>query len=115
MQSSGLVTFGNHTNNHDILTACSDNNDIESIITCDKILEKLNIGQNCKLFCYPNGNYSEKHIEALKNTNIEYAVKVDGGLYENNDLYQIPRISIGRNTDLNTFKLLTAGLQYGIS
>jgi peptidoglycan/xylan/chitin deacetylase (PgdA/CDA1 family) len=54
----GGVTFGLHTQTHQILTHLSDRQVYEEIETSKRGLEKT-LGCECGLFAYPNGSWSE--------------------------------------------------------
>ena len=91
VKSSGLVEIGAHTLNHPILI--NENDDfakMEIEKSIDFLGDILNIG--IKYFAYPNGNYSNREIEILRNKGIKLAFSTKRGKISlENNKYSIPR------------------------
>lgn len=91
VKSTGLVDIGAHTLNHPILTNETDEVASSEIITSIDLLKEM---LNCEIryFVYPNGNYSEREIDILKNKGIKLAFTTERGkiTHLNNPL-SIPR------------------------
>lgn len=93
--ASGLVSFGSHTNNHEILTNISHNKIKDEINQSNtKLLsEIMNITDIS--FCYPNGNYSNEIVSIVKEHLFSLAVTCDPGINKHgSDLYTLKRISL---------------------
>lgn len=65
MQASGLITFGAHTHSHPILARCTTARQREEIWTSrDRLTAEL--GQEPKLFAFPNGGSQDHGPETLR-------------------------------------------------
>lgn len=91
LKSSGLVEIGAHTLNHPILI--NEEEDFAKI-EIEKSIDLLGdiLNSEIKYFAYPNGNYSNREIEILRNKGIKlaFSTKKDKISLENNN-YSIPR------------------------
>ena len=60
-----LVTIGNHTHGHEIVTNLSISEFQKDVVLCSKIIsEKTNTDSSS--FAFPNGNYSDSYLRALE-------------------------------------------------
>lgn len=60
-----LITFGSHTHSHAILTNCTDEEVKEELAHSKEKLSKW-MEKEVEFFAYPNGNFSPREIEILK-------------------------------------------------
>lgn len=91
VKSTGLVDIGAHTLNHPILTNETDEIAFNEIITS---IDLLNDILNCDIryFVYPNGNYSDREINILKNKGIKLAFTTERGkITHSNNPLSVPR------------------------
>lgn len=66
MTASGLVNWGNHTHDHVMSDHCTDEELMEEISTCSRVMREIT-GKDCNLiYSYPNGNYDERTVDILK-------------------------------------------------
>jgi len=112
MHDSGLIDFGGHTANHEILSRLDGGTMKDEIAdSCNSIKEKLNT--TSVSFAYPNGkreDFSDLAKEVLKKENISCAVTTITGLNEpNQDLYELKRVGVCHNVTKSGFKLLVSG------
>lgn len=93
---SRYITIGSHSVTHPILTNCSEAKARFEISESGKILEKW-VDKKITGFAYPNGNYSAREIELLKEAGYQMAFTTDENYLtpENiTELYTLPRIEI---------------------
>ena len=96
MKDSGLISFGSHTVNHEILT----NLDIENVrrelnqSRCDLLNHRV-VEQDFIPFCYPNGNYNEKIIKEVENSGYHLAVTTNKGWNDKNtNHFELKRVGL---------------------
>ncbi len=110
LASTGLVTFGSHTANHEILT----NIDIDKInyelISSMNKLRSENVVTNNIPFCYPNGNFTPEIAKLVKQSGYSSGVTCLPGInsrLDNN--FTLKRISlhqdISNSTSLFAYRL----------
>ncbi len=73
--SDPLVTIGNHTMNHAILTACSPEEAESQLRGCQDYLTKL-LGNTPSILAYPNGNHSDRVIDTATAAGLRLAMTV---------------------------------------
>jgi len=94
MLMSGLVRFGSHTVNHEILDQISLQKAEEEILQSRKEIEN-NLGVTPECFAYPNGNLTPELKGILVRNGYIGAVITRKGFVGNDcDLFEIPRIGI---------------------
>jgi len=96
MRESGLVEFGSHTHNHNLLDTISDEEIVFELEQSKKILNKSSIDDSfCTNFCYPNGNYNQNIISKVKDAGypLAFTTKHDWESYNFNPL-EIHRIAV---------------------
>lgn len=95
------VNFQGHTVFHPCLPKCDDAEAFHEIAGCREILEQ-NFHLNINALAYPNGDYSERDIELLKQSGYTCAITVDYGFNTiHTDPYRLRRLSLDDtdNTD----------------
>lgn len=94
MLSSGLVRFGSHTVNHEILDQIS-LEDVQGEISLSREEIEYRLGDTVRAFAYPNGNYNESIRMALEECGYDAAVTTRKGFFDSNmSLMEIPRIAM---------------------
>jgi peptidoglycan/xylan/chitin deacetylase (PgdA/CDA1 family) len=71
-----LVTVGNHTADHAILTICDDNEARNQIATCQKHLAELTSSAP-EIIAYPNGNFDDRIIRIARAEGLRLGVVVE--------------------------------------
>jgi peptidoglycan/xylan/chitin deacetylase (PgdA/CDA1 family) len=95
------VDFGGHTQFHPILTTCTDDELRQELEGCKQDLEAL-LGQPCEHFCYPNGDYTEREIDAVKRCGYQSARTSDCGWNDTTtDPYRLKAMDIADDATLN--------------
>lgn len=96
MRRSGLVLFGSHTVNHEILTQLDEENvRFELYASRQKLLEEEAVETSFVPFCFPNGNHDPKTIACVKAAGYTLAVTTCKGWNVSDvDLFQLRRIGI---------------------
>ena len=93
------ISIGSHTITHPILTKCTDTKSKEEILESKTILENC-IRKKVIQFAYPNGNYSIREINFLKESGYEIAFTTENSYINKshkNKIYEIPRFNIPEN------------------
>lgn len=96
MAASGLVEFGSHTVNHMLLDQISPKQALIEIVDSKNQIEH-EIGQQCLLFAYPNGNYSNEIISVLKEAGVVAAVTTKRGYVNrtlSSSMLELPRVAL---------------------
>jgi poly-beta-1,6-N-acetyl-D-glucosamine N-deacetylase len=96
IKGSRYISIGSHSVTHPILTNCSEEKAKFEIGESRKILERW-VDQKITSFAYPNGNYTTREIELLKEAGYQMAFTTDENYLtpENiTQLYTLPRIEI---------------------
>jgi peptidoglycan/xylan/chitin deacetylase (PgdA/CDA1 family) len=94
MFASGLVRFGAHTVNHEMLDQVSLQKARDEISESREEIEH-NLGGKVSTFAYPNGNYTESVRNILAESGFDVAVTTRKGfLAQSIPLMEVPRIAI---------------------
>lgn len=113
MQASGLIDFGAHTVNHEILSRLSGDKIKKEIVTsCERVTEMLGI--DAPVFAYPNGSaadFDENALAVLRELDLPCALTtIDRLCRKDDDVYELPRVGIGSDMTLSRFELACSGL-----
>ncbi len=94
MMQSGLVTFGGHTVNHELLDQLSAERVERELLQCYEQLDSF-FGSRPLGFAYPNGNYNKSVRSAVSQTGYQLAFTTQRGRWQaSTPLMEIPRIGI---------------------
>lgn len=112
LQQSNLISFGAHTETHNIMTRLTKEEVLQEIeISKKNIEEKLRI--KCQLFAFPNGqkeDFNNEIKDAVKNSGFLCSFTTIGKFNEYcTDPYELGRFPIGSNFDKQYFALLISG------
>jgi peptidoglycan/xylan/chitin deacetylase (PgdA/CDA1 family) len=95
MTASGLVRWGNHTHDHVMCDRCTEEELVEEIGTCGRIMKGITGEDGGFIFSYPNGNYDGRTVDILKRMGFSMAVTTHiGRVACPSDAYTIPRNEI---------------------
>jgi poly-beta-1,6-N-acetyl-D-glucosamine N-deacetylase len=98
MAEYDFITIGSHTVNHVITVNCTAE-ELEYELTESKNKLEQWTGKTISMFSFPNGDYKERDIEMLIKTGYKSAVVVENRAATANDnIYKIPRFSVGNAT-----------------
>lgn len=109
MAQAPLVTIGAHSHCHNLLDQLTPEKVSDSVGKSKASLESW-IGRPVEYLAYPNGNYNDMVIEAIRGTGFSHAfttVAKPWGRNESN--FTLPRIGIGRYDSMKLFKTKLAG------
>lgn len=107
MLMNGFVDFQSHSRFHPILTVCTYDECEKEIVRSKNEIEEL-LGEECKHFAYPNGDYTEREIELVKKAGYLSARTIDVGW---NDIKTNPyKLKAKMVTDNASINLLAAQL-----
>jgi peptidoglycan/xylan/chitin deacetylase (PgdA/CDA1 family) len=105
-----FVDFQSHTRFHPILTTCSDTECKEEIKGSKEEIERLT-GNDCCHFAYPNGDYTLREIEYLKQAGYKSARTIDVGWNSvNSNPYALKITGIGDDDSINVLVGKTSGI-----
>jgi peptidoglycan/xylan/chitin deacetylase (PgdA/CDA1 family) len=92
---SGGVCFGSHTTTHEILTTVPLDRAQQEISGSRRIIEEK-LGTPCRLFAYPNGDFSREVRDLVQRAGYSFAfVNQDPGIWTSDcDPYLVPRINV---------------------
>ena len=110
--SAGLVTFGGHTVNHEIVSRLPDADVYAEV--AGSVAATLALGDAASsTFAYPNGrwcDFDERAAAALRDAGCRAAVTTVGGLNASDtDPFALRRVVVGDRMTLADFKLKTSG------
>lgn len=115
LQAAG-VEIGAHSSTHGFMTQYSDVRLRDELETPKNELEER-LGQPVGAFAYPQGDYDEHVVEAVKRAGYTTATTVDQGRAgANSDLLRLPRILVSNNTTpsmMRAFAVPAIGPTYG--
>ena len=99
MHDSGVVYFGSHTKSHQILTTSSDEVIQKELVQSKNMLIENNVvSPSFVPFAYPNGNYTRKIANMVRDAGYSIAVTTERGWNrlegDRNDLYKLKRVGI---------------------
>ena len=105
-----FVNFQSHSLYHPILPKCNIEIAKQEINESKNKLEK-DYGLKINVFSYPNGEYSDRDIELVKNAGYECAITVDFGFNTiNSDLYRLKRLSVNDPWNINELIVKASGV-----
>lgn len=106
------IEFGGHTQNHVDLLKTLPDIQFNEINGCKKDIEKI-IEKPVISFSYPFGAISNNIKEKTKMAGYRYGISTNTGPRKiNDDLFQIRRIEISKNTTLFSFKRKVSGFYF---
>jgi peptidoglycan/xylan/chitin deacetylase (PgdA/CDA1 family) len=96
MGRSGLVSFGSHTHNHQILVHLKEGEVREELVLSKKILLREGVVDPSFIpFCYPNGNLNERIARMVREAGYHAAVStVEGWNDADVSPYELKRVAI---------------------
>jgi len=86
MKKSGIIEFGSHTANHNILTNLSKKEIDEELLTSyEELISRKIADANAISFSYPNGNFNKAISDQVRRANYKYAVTTARGYNSGNE------------------------------
>ena len=113
MARSGLITFGSHTQNHELLTNLT-LDEVRATLS-KSFLDLQTVPGSIPVICYPNGWYNGEIVNISSEIGYKAATRADhngGGVWNMSpDLTfpLIPRWGIPRNLKIETFSTIVSG------
>lgn len=96
MRSSGLISFGSHTENHPILTTLGEDEVRREIrVSFDSLIARGAASPEFLAFCYPNGNFSDRIAEIVREEGGHLALTTENGwAARNSNVFTLRRIGV---------------------
>lgn len=93
MTESGLVYWGNHTDDHVMSDNCTDGELVTEIKICQEKMREWT-GQDCNfIYSYPNGNIDDISEKIIKKLGFQMATTTEQDrIYPDTDKFRIPRM-----------------------
>ncbi|GEM_PF-496460 len=114
MTREGFVSIGSHTHTHVILNRCNDETLKRELEVSKEIIERKT-GENCRLFCYPNGeagDFDERTKAALKAAGYHSALTTMPGFNQKkSDVFELKRFGVRDQMDLAEFAMSLCGVK----
>jgi peptidoglycan/xylan/chitin deacetylase (PgdA/CDA1 family) len=99
-----LITIGSHSMSHPILSNIAED-EIESEIVESRRLLEQRLQRDVEYFCYPNGNYDDKIVQAVRKTYTAAIAVECKTVSVGEDPYRLPRISAADEPDKLAWRL----------
>ena len=113
MIKSRLITIGDHTCSHSILTHCKSETMEKEISLSKKVIED-NTMIPCRLFSYPNGSVGDFNAETkalLKKSGYSCALTTIEGMNDKySDVFELKRFGVDNREDLIMFIMTLSGV-----
>jgi peptidoglycan/xylan/chitin deacetylase (PgdA/CDA1 family) len=107
--TAGGQEVGSHTHQHTNLLLVDDDTSRDEILLGKQVLEASMNGVEARHFCYPYGRYAHPHAIMAREAGFETATTTRRGrCTKDDDLFELPRVFIGRSTNLAQFWLKVA-------
>jgi peptidoglycan/xylan/chitin deacetylase (PgdA/CDA1 family) len=93
-EMSGAAAFGSHSMSHPILTTCSDGESRKEIRDSKEMIESF-LDNPCDQFAYPNGDYTHREVEYVRQAGYRSARTIDCGWNDlKSDPYRLKAITV---------------------
>jgi peptidoglycan/xylan/chitin deacetylase (PgdA/CDA1 family) len=116
MENTGLVRFGAHTVNHE-LVAFLDDQTLEAELRQSIAEVRSRFRHASQTFAYPNGgsgDFDERAIELLRAAGVKAAVTTLHGLNQAaTDRFRLRRVTVDGYTSFDRFRVITSGMGFG--
>lgn len=110
LASSPHVTLGSHTQGHELLDQIAFDEAVQSIRLSRQTLRDWT-GRSVDHFAFPNGNYNPTLVDAVRQGGFRSAATTVQKPFRHGDnVFEIPRYSIGRFDSIDRFRLKFIGL-----
>lgn len=107
MQAAG-ITIANHSHTHPMYDQCTQEELVAEMENSTQVFK--NLGFNPDLFAYPNGNYSAKTEQVLKNFGVKNAFLFDHNINKGNiNPLRISRLKVNDNTSIWKLRFILSG------
>jgi poly-beta-1,6-N-acetyl-D-glucosamine N-deacetylase len=104
------MDFQAHTRLHPVLPMCPDERVHDEIDNCKIELER-DFGLEIYAFAYPNGDYSDRDVEAVRSAGFQCALTLDGGFNTSKtDPFRLRRIPVDDAANSNELIVKASGL-----
>ena len=105
-----LVDFGAHSLFHPCLPMCGEREARKEILGSKEMLEEI-LDTEILTFSYPNGDYSDRDIEIVKQAGYQCGITVDFGYnHLNSDPFRLKRLSVNDTNNLDELIVKSSGL-----
>ncbi len=110
MLMRGFIDFQSHSCFHPILTTCTYDECKKEIVQSKDEIGKL-LGEECRHFAYPNGDYTDREIELVKKAGYLSARTIDVGWNDSStDPYRLKARMVTDNASTNLLDAQLSGI-----
>jgi peptidoglycan/xylan/chitin deacetylase (PgdA/CDA1 family) len=99
-----LITIGSHSMTHPILSNISGDEIQTEIVESRRLLEER-LQRPVEYFCYPNGNYDDTIVAAVRKTYTAAIAVTAKTVTAGEDLYRLPRVSAAADPEMLAWRL----------
>lgn len=99
-----LITIGSHSMSHPILSMISEDEIETEIVESRRVLEER-LERPVEYFCYPNGNYDDKIVAAVRKTYTAAIAVRSKTVSAQDDPHCLPRLSAATEPELLAWRL----------
>jgi peptidoglycan/xylan/chitin deacetylase (PgdA/CDA1 family) len=111
-QMGDAVDVQSHTRFHPVLTTCTEEHCREEVERSRAEIEEL-VGRRCEHFCFPNGDYSERELQMVRQAGYRSARTIrTGWIGPGSDPYQLPIVGVDDYASVNQLAADLAGLGF---
>lgn len=104
------IHFESHTRFHPILTTCEEEECRLEICESKKEVEAL-IGTECRHFSFPNGDYTEREIEYVRDAGYKSSRTIDLGWNDqDSDPFRLKTMGVSDNAPVNYLAIQVCGI-----
>lgn len=97
------MEIGSHTLSHNNLKEMNDAQAKREIVESKKYIEEK-LGEKITSFCYPGGQFNEKHTNWVERAGYSSACTTASGVYREESLFTIPRVAVLASDSFFIFK-----------
>jgi peptidoglycan/xylan/chitin deacetylase (PgdA/CDA1 family) len=117
MVQTGLWTVANHTQDYHILAKCTPQEGAAQITSAHQVIRE-HTGQDCTVFCFPNGqpgDYTEETLALLSSLGYKAGLTtIQGKNARGASLWELKRFAVTGEAKLDEFPLLLHGGLHGL-
>lgn len=113
--SNDGASIGSHSRNHVRLAYCDDQYVSEEVTESKKIIESV-VGQECSMFCYPEGSIDSRVEESVRDAGYQCAFTTERGTNDVGDnVFRLKRIHLPNSASKSELLAMVSGMSQYMS